>query len=143
MELYEHIKPPVQPIAKPLPPTPPQRIQPVPIQQHSLFDILGQPIVDRYEYPTNDSALWLELFIIVSRTSMECVAILEYIRKTGALLTPDDKCGYRIQPIIGPQGWASQDQYNQERNALIPHMDLIKQAMLELKYKVNNGMVGR
>jgi len=129
-----------------VPPPPPKLVQqPVPVtpQQHSLFDILGHPIVDQYEYPTNDSALWLELFIIVSRTNMECVAILQFIRKTGALLIADNKCGYRIIPIIGPAGWESQDQYNAERNALIPHMELISHALKELKYKFGNGLVGR
>ena len=74
---------------------------------------------DRYEFSSGDSELWIRLFMYADQINPDLATMLEYIRNTGAVLTPSDKYGYRIEPIIGPRGWSSVEEYEQERQPLI------------------------
>ena len=66
----------------------------------------------------NDSRLWNMIFCDDGIPS-EIKARLRYIYTVGARLVPDSHFGYRIQPIIGTNGWESQEQYDQEKVCLI------------------------
>ena len=66
----------------------------------------------------NDSKLWQCIFQDTGIPS-EIKARLRYIHTVGARLVPDSRFGYRIQPIIGTNGWESQEQYDQEKVCLI------------------------
>lgn len=72
---------------------------------------------DNYaEYSPEDSELWLKLF---EHANSDLRACLMHCRNTGAKLIPDQNYGYIIQPVIGLNGWTSQDEYNQERKILM------------------------
>lgn len=127
MELYDYIQ-----IPKLLSPIPP------------LFGSdMGQYYQDKYyRYSPNDSRLWLELFIITDKLAgRELTVQLEIIRNTGAVLVLDQQHGFRINPVIGINGWESIEQYNQERQYLIDHMQTMIQSLGELRRRYDSGKI--
>jgi len=123
MELYDYIQ-----IPKPIPP---------------LFGAdMGQLYQDRYyQHSPNDSRLWLELFAISDSADRILTEKLEYIRTTGAVLILDQQCGFRINPVIGVNGWESINQYNQERQYLMQHMQAMIQSLGELRRRYDSGKI--
>ena len=122
MEIYDYVKP-------PLPPIPP------------LFGSdMGKSYQDRYyQYSPNDSRLWLELFAISDNHNRQVAQQLEIIRATGAWLILDQQYGFKIQPVIGVNGWESIEQYNQERQYLMQHMQVMIQSLGELRRRYDSG----
>jgi len=123
MDLHEHIKP----------------TQPAPVDPNQLLASLGGTVYhDRYPYNTPDSLTWLELFILADQRDRRLYEILDWFRAVGTALLPDEEFGYRIQPIIGPGGWNSMEQYMQERHAyLMPYGQLLGELLGELKIKMD------
>jgi len=121
MELYDYIQMP-----KPIP---------------SLFGAdMGQSYQDKYyQHSPKDSRLWLELFAIADKVDRTLSEKLEYIRNTGAVLLIDQQYGFKIQPVIGFNGWQSIEQYNQEREYLMVHMQTMLQSLGELRCRYDNG----
>ncbi|MBU2703898.1 hypothetical protein Ga0466249_005048 [Sporomusaceae bacterium BoRhaA] len=115
MELYDYIQ---------------QSIQP------PLENSLGRVYQDQYPELTNDSRLWLELFMITDSPDHRLSDQLMIIRATGAILVPDQQWGYVIQPVIdstGQKGWQSQQQYEQERQYLVPYTQTLITALMDLR----------
>lgn len=76
----------------------------------------GAQFWDNYgEHSPHDSELWLKLMGWAHGISPDLSAALMLIRNTGAQLIPSEEFGYRIQPVIGPKGWASKEEYERER----------------------------
>ena len=103
----------------PLPPiTPPTKQEPEQRQDPEQLQLMsgGVEYFDRYEFNPGDSELWLHLFAMADAHSGEKLATtLEIIRNTGAILVPSEKYGYIIKPVFGPQGFAGEQEYDQER----------------------------
>lgn len=123
MELYDYVKPSLSPI----PPL--------------LGADMGKSYQDKYQYSPNDSRLWLELFAISDKEDRTLTEKLEYIRTTGALLLLDQQYGFKIQPVIGVNGWESINQYNQERQYLIEHMQTMIHSLGELRHRYDSGKI--
>jgi len=124
MEIYDYVKP----LPPPIPP---------------LFGSdMGQSYRDKYyQYSPNDSRLWLELFLITDNADRTLGEKLEYIRNTGAILVLDQQYGFKIQPVIGFNGWESIEQYNQERQYLMGHMQTMIQSLGELRRRYDHGKI--
>jgi hypothetical protein len=85
-----------------------------------------------------DSALWLPLLEKARAIDMDFAARLLYIRGAGAKLVPDERIGYRIQPIIDPSGvsgWTSLKQYEAERWCLDPYKTQLVEVLKALDRK--------
>ncbi|MDU2063766.1 MAG: hypothetical protein E6713_02910 [Sporomusaceae bacterium] len=124
MELYDYIQ---------------QSIKPVPIE-----NTMGRVYEDRHSDFTADSRLWIELFMIVDKENRELADVLMYIRGTGAILTPDQTFGYVIQPVIDPSGrlgWVSQQQYEKERQYLLPYANLLIESLKELRRRYDQKLI--
>ena len=59
--------------------------------------------------------------------------MLMYIRNTGAVLIKSAQYGYRIEPVIGPQGWSSREEYDRERAPLLKYQREIVEMLGGLK----------
>lgn len=67
-----------------------------------------------------DSDLWLQLIEITEREwGNELAKQLLSIRNHGSVLVPSEKYGYMIRPVIGPNGWMSQQDYDRARHPLL------------------------
>ena len=115
----------------PLPPLPLPPIAPPVKQDPEQLTLLSSGVEygDRYEFSPGDSELWLNLFSLAdSRAGEKLATTLEIIRNTGAVLVPSEKYGYIIKPVFGPQGFSSEQEYNQERW----HLKAFEPILLEL-----------
>lgn len=73
-----------------------------------------------------DHDLWIKLFYLADKyVGKDLCDRLQYLRAGGCKLEAHPKYGYVIRPIIGPIGWASKNQYEQERKCLNPYRDKI------------------
>jgi len=128
MELYDYIQMP-----KSLPPIPPL-----------LGADMGTVYQDRYQYPSNDSKLWLELFTITDKHNKNLAEQLDIIRATGANLVFNPQYGFGIQPVFdhnGIMGWKNIEQYQVERERLVPHDDILIQSLGELRHRYDSGKI--
>ena len=81
-----------------------------------LSQITAREYQDLYrQYHPEDSKLWLELFLQAGKIDENLASILMYIRNTGAVLLSSNEYGYVIRPIIGTNGWSSQEEYDKEK----------------------------
>ena len=62
-----------------------------------------------------------ELLEALHRAEGELAARMQYIRNTGTVLIKSEQYGYRIEPVIGVNGWASMAEYNKERECLVKY----------------------
>ncbi|CVK18486.1 hypothetical protein [Sporomusa sphaeroides] len=78
---------------------------------------------DKYsEHSPGDHELWMRLFEMAEFNSgRELVSMLAYIRNIGAVLKPDQKYGYVIQPVIGEFGFKDREEYERERRPLMQY----------------------
>lgn len=84
-----------------------------------MRDMVKTVIIDPYaDYSPEDHTEWLNLLQIAEARSRELYARLFFLRGTGTKLVPNPKWGYIFQPVIGPNGWESMEQYNQEKTCL-------------------------
>ena len=89
-----------------------------------MADLGDEIYKDPYEFPTEDSQLWLDLLIKAKREDINFFFILYYLRSVGATLVKDLKFGYMIKPIVdrsGLHGWLIQKQFDEEKLALVPY----------------------
>lgn len=85
-----------------------------------MMDMIGNNpiIIDPYaNYSPGDSPIWNEIFIKVQE-NRELYARLFFIRGAGTVLVKNPRWGYILQPVIGCNGWTSQEQYDQEKQCL-------------------------
>jgi hypothetical protein len=84
-----------------------------------MRDMTKAVIIDPYaDYSPRDHLQWLSLLQRAEKINHELYARLFFLRGTGTTLVPNPKWGYIFQPVIGPNGWESLEQYNQEKNCL-------------------------
>ena len=82
----------------------------------------GTEYQDRYyEHHPSDSDLWRKLFQMADRIGEPLASNLMYMRNTGAILVRSEKYGYRIEPVIGAEGWSSREEYDRERRPLVKY----------------------
>ena len=128
-------------IPKPKPPIPMPPLPPIPMQtSNHVSPTLPKPrpdpiplqlmasteYQDRYEFSPGDSELWQKLFAWADTVAGERFAgMLQYIRNTGAVLIESDRYGYIIKPVIGSQGWMSQEEYERERLPLLEYSEAL------------------
>ena len=93
----------------------------------------GTEYIDRYEFHPADSELWIRLFHLADIEVGEPLAsVLQYLRNTGAILVRSEQYGYRIDPVIGPEGWPSREVYEQERGMLSKHREKLLELLRRL-----------
>ncbi len=84
-----------------------------------MRDMTNTVIIDPYaNYSPNDHTQWLTLLQMAEQRDRELYARLFYLRGTGTKLIPNSQWGFIFQPVIGPDGWESLAQYNQEKTCL-------------------------
>jgi hypothetical protein len=74
-----------------------------------------------YELSPDDSERWLMLISRAYSIAPDLADRLQYIRNTGAQLMKSDEYGYKIVPVIGPDGWESREFYERERECLVKY----------------------
>ena len=87
---------------------------------------------DKLESDYPGTPLWLTLFMIADRHSRELAHILEFLRNSGTVLEPNRRFGYILKPIVGENGWPSLADYDREKQALGPHLNLMIKILKEL-----------
>ena len=93
----------------------------------------GTEYIDRYEFHPQDSELWLRLFHLADLEVGEPLAsVLQYLRNTGCVLIPSAQYGYRIEPVIGPEGWSDMAEYIRERGMLAKHREKLLELLRRL-----------
>lgn len=86
-----------------------------------------------YEHSPGDSELWLRMFVLAEkRHGKDLYPILMHVRNTGARLIKSTEYGYKIEPVIGPNGWGSVEEYNKERQALGKYRESVVGILKEL-----------
>lgn len=93
----------------------------------------GVEYIDRYTQHPADSELWLRLFQMADRVGEPLASMLMYLRNTGAILVPSTQYGYRIEPVIGAEGWSSREEYDRERAPLLKYQREIVEMLGKLK----------
>lgn len=89
---------------------------------------------DDYNLSPQDSELWMKLFVRAEKIDRELCSILMYVRNTGAKLIRSREYGYVIRPVIGVDGFSTQEEYEHERECLNPYRDEIIKLLQELKW---------
>ena len=93
----------------------------------------GIEYIDRYEFHPADSELWLRLFHLADLEVGEPLAsVLQYLRNTGAILVRSEQYGYRIEPVIGAEGWSDMAEYVRERGMLSKHREKLLELLRRL-----------
>ncbi|SKA02038.1 hypothetical protein SAMN05660900_02149 [Megasphaera cerevisiae DSM 20462] len=74
---------------------------------------------DNYEkiHPS-DHELWVQLMMEAALQDDEFAGCLCFLRGTGCTLEHSKDYGYAIRPVIGDNGWSSQQEYDQEKQPL-------------------------
>jgi hypothetical protein len=104
----------------------------------------GYEYKDGYEHSPPDSKLWIAFMKMVDSPDHRLTDILKYIRNTGTMLVPDQQWGYIIRPVIDPagkQGWQSQQQYDQEKQYLVPYGNQLIAALAELRRRYEQKLI--
>lgn len=84
-----------------------------------MRDMTQTIIIDPYaNHSPDDHVQWLNLLQMAEHKDRELYAILFYLRGTGTKLIPNRQWGFIFQPVIGPDGWGSMEQYDQEKTCL-------------------------
>ena len=96
-----------------------------------LTDLKHQ-YVDLLETDYSGTPLWLTLFMLADRHSVELAHILEFLRNSGTVLEPSRRFGYILKPVIGENGWPSLADYDREKTALGPHTELLIKLLRDL-----------
>lgn len=105
-----------------------------------MRDMTNTVIIDPYaNYSPKDHLQWLNLLQMAENKNRELYARLFFLRGTGTKLIPDRKWGYIFQPVIGPNGWESMEQYNQEKTCLNEYGNQI----IELLAVISDSTKGR
>jgi len=93
---------------------------------------LGEVIIDPYAiYHPSDSVYWLEILSEAKKLDEDIYAKLYYVRGGGTILIQGSKFGFTFQPIIGKDGWASRQLYEQATEMLNPHAAAIIRILME------------
>jgi len=91
-----------------------------------MRNMTGTVIIDPYaNYSPEDHNFWLNLLQMAENKNRELYARLFYLRGVGTKLIPNKQWGFVFQPVIGPNGWNSIDQYNQEKTCLNDYGDQV------------------
>ena len=115
-------------------------LPPAAFAQHPL----GLTFMDWY-YPWSpqDSDLWIWLLPRAYDRHPELASILEYLRTAGTILVPDPAYGFKLQPLIGPNGWESKEKFQKEcETYLTPYMQMLCDLLNYLRREYNNGLIG-
>lgn len=98
-----------------------------------VHDMFGEVLIDPYiKYHPSDSDLWIKLFLNCNN-DCDLYGRLFYIRGGGTILTQDYRWGYKMQPIIGQDGWESRNQYLIESACLNNYKDTVIKMLRELE----------
>lgn len=94
--------------------------------------VIRDPYVFLHNDTPEDSDLWLSLLAKAHESNFELFAILDYLRGTGVKLVKSPKHNYRLEPIIGEDAWISLEQYQKEKQYLLPYTDELARLLKEL-----------
>jgi hypothetical protein len=90
-------------------------------------------MIDPYsDYSPEDTNLWLDIFSKVYE-DREFYARLFYLRGAGTVLVENQRWGYIFRPVVGPDGWGSQEEYNREKQCLNVYRDEVIKLLQEIK----------
>lgn len=77
---------------------------------------------------SQDATLWMRLFMLAANEPheppAECsdiLSILRYVRGTGTTLEKHSKFGYIMRPVIGADCWESKEEWEREKQYMMPH----------------------
>jgi hypothetical protein len=104
-------------------------------KQPAVAELAGSNliIIDPYgDYSPEDTTLWMDIFIKTYQ-NREFYARLFYIRGGGTKLVVNQRWGYIFQPVIGFNGWSSQEEYNLEKQCLNDYRDDVIKILRELR----------
>lgn len=83
-----------------------------------------------------DGTLFTDL-LIEAQQHGELYYILYWLRDVGTVLEKDAKFNYKLVPIIGAYGldycWSSQEEYDKEKQALLPYMKQLLECLRRIK----------
>jgi len=71
-----------------------------------------------------DSLLWVRLLTAAKKVDLDFAARLLFLRGAGCSLVPNEKTGFRLEPVIdetGCNGWIDQELYDIEKQCLWPY----------------------
>jgi len=88
----------------------------------------------------DDSPLWIDLITFAAFQSKELAEMLQYLRGTGCVLVPHPSFGYIIKPVIGDNGWHSQEEYDREKICLNQYSEVLMILLKRLKPAGNNAV---
>lgn len=80
-----------------------------------------------------DANLWLNLLVKAKEVDFELFSILYYLRDVGANIVPSPKFGHKIVPIVNEDSWISEEQYNKEKQYLVPYKDKLAKLLKNLE----------
>lgn len=88
-----------------------------------------------------DSNLWVWLFLHAAFINSELADVLCFLRGRGCVLIPDDRFGYVIRPVIGKDGFNSQEEYNQIKEPLADYGEPLVKLLKKMKALVDCGNI--
>lgn len=93
---------------------------------------------DPYPMTLGDTPLWEKLLDMAFEVDERMFGILFWYRSVGVVLRPDTKFGYVMKPVIARGqlwGWRDNDEWQQEKQWLIPYAEQVTKLLMELKVK--------
>lgn len=92
-------------------------------------------ICDPYiEHDRTGSARWLSLLAAARERNAELYVRLLILRGSGTVLNPNTQWGYVLVPVIGPNGWMSQEEFDRYKECLKPYINELIALLRWLNY---------
>ena len=112
--------------------------QPLPSNNQPNGNKIEQYADNYQKFHPEDSPLWIDLITFAAFQSKELAEMLQYLRGTGCILIPHQTFGYVIKPVIGNDGWRSQEEYDREKKCLNQYGETLINLLVRLKRPENN-----
>lgn len=96
---------------------------------------------DPYVKELNDTKLWERFLDMAFNADSYMAGILYWYRSVGVKLQLNRKFGFVMVPIISDGeswGWRDNEEWQKEKQWLVPYADLVGKLLYELRLEVNN-----